>query len=118
MIVSKTLMLEILPNIMLILTGISTQLAFLFKIIIIGYPEISGNQITASLDLLRRVIINVCAYYLLNEYYNMQIIGANICMFVSFIFIILSQYNKPKSLIYNELPYDSIEISQSETEFE
>jgi len=89
-----------IPNLTYLLVGLSYQIYFLFKIFILGYKDYAGSQIIASLDLIRRVLTNIISYSILNEYYNNEIIGANIFMIISGLFLILSQKNNKK---YNSL---------------
>lgn len=104
-----------IPNFIFSLAGLCSQSYFLFKMLILSYSNLHGNQILAALDLFRRVITNILAYTTLNEYYNAEIIGSNICMFISFILIIASQYmdKRQKFILLEDL--DEIEIDSLET---
>jgi hypothetical protein len=82
-----------LPNFLFVITGISYQIYFLFKILLLGHTQIAGNQVVSGLDLSRRVFINILAYTAFREYYNSEIIGANICMFVGSLLFVLGQIN-------------------------
>lgn len=76
-------------NFLFVLAGICNQIYFLFKILVYGYKQIAGNQVASGLDLFRRVIINIGAYAFLKEYYNLEIIFANVCMIIgSFLFVL------------------------------
>jgi len=102
----------LVPNIIYLFVSLSYQLCFLFKIFILGYQNYGGSQIVSSLDLIRRVLTNIVSYCVLNEYYNSEIIGANICMIFGGIFLILSQKNYNKYKILDNISIDiSIGIS-------
>lgn len=90
---------KFVPNLLFVIVGLSYQIYFLFKIFILSYKELAGNQILSALDLLRRVITNTFAYALLNEYFNKEIIGANVCMFIGSLLFILGQINFGKKKI-------------------
>jgi len=82
-----------LPNFLFVITGISYQIYFLFKILLLGHTQIAGNQVVSGIDLSRRVMINIIAYIALQEYYNLEIIIANICMFSGSLLFVLGQLN-------------------------
>lgn len=83
---------HILPNLIFSLAGISLQVFFLFKVFILSDIKISGSQLISALDLLRRIISNTISYIFLNEYYNIYIIISNVCMAISSLLILYSQY--------------------------
>ena len=95
---------SITPNILFLIAGFCGQVYFLFKILILGYTKIVGNHILSSIDLLRRVVINIIAITVFNEYCNTEIIIANICMFIGSVLFIVGQlnFNKTKNHIITE----------------
>jgi len=99
---------EIMPNVLYTIVGISYQIYFLFKILVISYPNIAGNQIAASLDLFRRILTNILAYMSLNEYYNGQIIGANVCMLIGSILFTLSNIKYKMKKHYSPIQMNDI----------
>jgi hypothetical protein len=99
---------NIYANIIFIITGLSFQLYFLFKIMVLGYTEYASNQIVSAIDLMRRVIANILAYIILKDYYNGEIIGANICMIIGSIFFLIAQIKKKYNKITNEIIMDEI----------
>ena len=106
---NKSFVNEIIPNLIYLLVGLSFQIYFLFKIFILGYSEYAGSQIVSSLDLIRRVFTNIISYGILQEYYNNEIIGANIFMIIGGIFLILSQKKNIKyDLLKNEIELNKL----------
>ena len=89
------------PNLIFIFVGISFQTYFFFKNSILGTTTYTGNQIVSGLDIIRRVLTNIIAYFLLSEYYNTEILIATLCMLIGSIFILISQKKKLYEKINN-----------------
>ena len=93
---NKDFIVEYGPNIIYIIAGLCIQLYIFVKLNILATKNISGNQLVTGIELLRRVLTNVMAYLWLEEYYNTNIILANIFMFAGSCFVILgSLKSKP-----------------------
>lgn len=79
---------EITPNIVYSIAGLCIQLYTFVKLYILAFKNISGNQLLIGTELTRRVITNIIAYTVFNEYYNTLIISANIFMLFGSLFLI------------------------------
>ena len=80
---------EIGPNVLYSITGFLCQIYLMFKVMILSSEYYSGNQILTVIDLLRRVTTNIIAYFFFNEFWNTEVIMANIfmvfgCCFIGF----------------------------------
>lgn len=75
------------PNILYSITGIFFQTNIALKIIILSSSIYSGNQILTGVDLARRIITNLIAYLWFGDYWNVEIIFANILMVAGCCFI-------------------------------
>lgn len=80
---------SVYPNLTYSVVGFFFQTYMLLKIYIVSIKDISGNQILIVVDLIRRIITNVIAYLIFKDYYNTNIIFANVlitigCLFISF----------------------------------
>jgi hypothetical protein len=58
------------PNILYMCAGLCIQLYIFIKLYILATKYISGNQLITGIELLRRVLTNIIAYIILDEYHN------------------------------------------------
>lgn len=87
---------DIGPNVIYIIAGLCIQLYVFVKLYILATKNISGNQLVTGIELLRRILTNIFAYIWLQEYYNINIIIANICMFFGSCFVIAGSFKSRK----------------------
>lgn len=86
------------PNIIYAATGICNQMIPAVKIIILSYDlksyNNSKNQILTGVDLLRRILTNIISYVWFDDFWNVEIIFANVMMVVGCCVIAFSTTRK------------------------